>query len=144
MPIDDAKVPPRATSSSSTGTAPGRPPSQRTQPARRVGDAPAPSRPPATNAETAPDEPTSNSAPSQTGDAREASVSDEAPPDLFTELTRLNAAPIPDDPAQLEAQIREMDRIHAAIAEHLHARSSMADSETESQVSQCGDGKRRT
>lgn len=45
--------------------------------------------------------------------------------ELMAAYTRLTAAPIPDDAKELEAQIREFDRIQAAIAERLRVRSSV-------------------
>ncbi|MFO0739568.1 MAG: MerR family transcriptional regulator [Labilithrix sp.] len=52
---------------------------------------------------------------------------DGVPPELIASFERLTAkdAPIPDDPKEIEAWIREFDRIQAAIAEHLRARSSV-------------------
>ena len=54
-------------------------------------------------------------------------VFDGVPPELIAALERLNAkdASTADDPKELEAWIREYDRIQAAIAEHLRARSSV-------------------
>lgn len=94
----------------------------------------------------APDEPMSNAAASTTGDEPEDGVFRGIAPELLAEYARLTAkdVPIPDDPVELEAQIREIDRVQAAIAEQLRARSLVAESEVRNQVSERGDVKRRT